>query len=631
MTALGQYELLLRLGAGGAANVFLVRDTKHEGKLEALKVLLPELAADREALAMFFTEARIATKLRHPNIVGVTGFGRVDGIHCLAMDYVFGQSLGDVLAESARTHRPLTVGVLLNIISSVCGALHYAHELRDKRGEPMGIVHRDVTAQNIMIAFDGVPKLADFGIAKAVDRGFETKVGVVKGKFAYMSPEQAMGKRVDRRSDIFCMGIVLWEALTGEVLFEGATPFDSLALIRDKPIPPPSEIAPGLSPLVDPIIMRALQRAPQARYQTAAEMKHDLDELVKSAGVTIDANTLSMELAGIYGAAIPERAFALKAAMAGEGTSAMLATALGGVPLSRSQLPVVPGGTSDPDPLGLFSSTQRPSSRGRSPTMRARPDRAFSVAQRPVITDEHQTLDGAASPAQLRALDALEADPRPQLDPAESFDSWDQHSRRHDRPDRLLSLISDRDARERTIPPEFKQHFGGALEVSELTPLSDVSDYDDEEDDEEKTLTATPRYHSSPQVAVIPVSPSQVAAPSVRRSPHQLDSTEQETLRGDSISPFRQDPVPLISEPPTIDEPMPVPIEDEPDTKPTLRAEPARARQHKAAPKSAPVHPPAEPQDGLRLKTSTLVLIALGSMALGAAGALAFIVFYLER
>jgi len=644
VTTLGQYELLLRLGSGGAANVFLVRDIKAKGddQLVALKVLLPELSADRESLAMFFSEARIAAKLRHPNVVGVTGFGRVEGIHCLAMEYVFGESFGDVLAKSAQTGRPLTVGALLFITSRVCAGLHYAHELADERGESLSLVHRDVTAQNIMIAFDGVPKLADFGIAKAVDRGFETRIGVVKGKFAYMSPEQSMGKKVDRRSDIFCLGIVLWEALTGEVLFEGATPFDSLDLIRNKPIPPPSQVAPGLSPLVDPIVMKALQRAPDDRYQTAEQMGHDVEELLKSSGVVIDNNTLSVELAGIYGAAIPERAIALKAAIAGDASSAILAQALSGEPMSQSQLPVVPGGTSDPDPLGLFSSTKRPSSRARSKNVRVRPGRAFSVANTPLGSGEEPiTLDGSATTAQLRALEAMEMETKPRVISSDMFDSWDERSRRHDAPNRLLSLISVQDARERTIPPEFVQHFRGALDVSDLSlapSVGGVEDFDEDDEDSIQTLAATPRLPTGPDVAVVPIDPKHATEPAkIRRSPFQSEE-EDETLRGDSLSPYRRgaEAMPEIFEGPTMEggvydpanrisrrgppsEPT-MPVGDDP--RPTERL-PDKVQE--------PAPPRAAAKTGLQLRTSTLVMLAVGFMALGAGAALLFILFVLER
>ena len=271
---LGHHELLLRLASGGAANVFLVRDTSkvEEAKLLALKILLPSLSQNEDFVRMFFAEAKIAARIRHPNVVAIAGFGQVEGIYCLAMEYVFGASLSQVLRASA-----------------VCDALHAAHELAGPDGKPLRLVHRDVTPQNILIGFNGVPKLTDFGIAKATNRGWETQAGIVKGKFSYMSPEQALGKKVDRRSDIFGTGIVLWEALTGRDLFKGSSPMEVLTNIRNQKIIPPSKVVPGLTPIVDPIVMKALKRNPRARYQTAADMRDDIEDLLRRAGVAISA------------------------------------------------------------------------------------------------------------------------------------------------------------------------------------------------------------------------------------------------------------------------------------------------------------------------------------------------------
>lgn len=321
----------MRLASGGAAHVLLVRDraAPPPGRLLALKVLQPSLALNDEFLQMFFTEARIASHLQHPNVVHIAGFGQVDGVHCLAMEYVFGASLADVLRASARAHRPLSVGVLLSLTASICDALHYAHDLVDEKERPLGLVHRDVTPQNILIGFNGIPKLTDFGIAKATGRGWETQAGIVKGKFAYMSPEQALGRPVDRRSDIFGVGIVLWEALTGHALFKGTQPTEVISAIRDQPIEAPSQVVPGLTPIVDEIVLRALQRTPRRRYQSADEMGAEIRDLIRRAGVTIDAQAISKELAQIYGDVIVDRAFALRTAMSGRSDLAELARILG--------------------------------------------------------------------------------------------------------------------------------------------------------------------------------------------------------------------------------------------------------------------------------------------------------------
>lgn len=437
---LGTHELLVRLAAGGAANVFLVRDlaSPNQDQLRALKILLPSLASNQDFLNMFFTEARIASRLSHENIVAITGFGQVDGIHCLAMEYVFGASLAQVLRASARAKKPLTVGVLLRITASVCDALHFAHEMTDDQGQPMGLVHRDVTPQNILIDFEGIPKLTDFGIAKATGRGWETQAGIVKGKFSYMSPEQALGKKVDRRSDIFGTGIVLWEALTGRDLFKGSTAMDVLTAIREQKIEPPSQVVPGLTPIVDPIVMRALRRAPRQRYQTAAEMRDDILDLIRRAGVEIDAKTISQEFYGIYGEDINARAVELKKAKLGKPDLEALARVLGGQPLSSTQLPVVPGGKSDPDPLGLFSQEQRAA-----------------------LSDDVNRSD-------FEIVDVASDEPPSYLEEGQT--RWEQ-AQIDERPqDDLLSMLSEEDATVGHVPQAFVERFNQAAKNDEPFP-----------------------------------------------------------------------------------------------------------------------------------------------------------------
>jgi serine/threonine protein kinase len=503
---LGHHELLIRLASGGAANVFLVRDTavSPPGRLLALKILLPSLAANDDFLNMFFTEARIAARLEHPNIVAIAGFGQTEGIHCLAMEYVFGASLAQVLRASARAKKPLTVGVLLRITAQVCDALHYAHELQDENGKPMGLVHRDVTPQNILIGFNGVPKLTDFGIAKATNRGWETQAGIVKGKFSYMSPEQALGKKVDRRSDIFGAGIVLWEALTGRDLFRGSSPLEVLTAIREQKIEPPSKVVPGLTPIVDPIVMKALRRSPKQRYQSALEMKKDIEDLIERAGVTIDASTISREFAAIYGNEIVDRAFALRAAMAGKPNIDHLAEVLGGTKLSAKHLPVIPGGVTNPDPLGLFSEPSAGQKEGEGTkngtVLPARVEQQFKIpsgpppgsSQRPEALDEVEIIENADEAAiDLADIARLEAEQEESFEETDSGEheppkyermskrlseimidkdvvespirGWDDSTAMSVPSDELLSMLSEDDATVGYLPEAFAERFGREL------------------------------------------------------------------------------------------------------------------------------------------------------------------------
>ena len=543
---LGNHELLIRLAAGGAANVFLVRDSEHENRLLALKILLPSLAQNQDFLNMFFTEAKIASHLRHPNIVTIAGFGQVDGIHCLAMEYVFGASLSQVLRASARAKKPLTVGVLLRLTAAVCDALHYAHELSDGNGESMGIVHRDVTPQNILLGFNGVPKLTDFGIAKATNRGWETQAGIVKGKFSYMSPEQALGKPVDRRSDIFGTGIVLWEALTGRDLFKGSTPMEVLAAIREHKIEPPSKVVPGLTPIVDPIVMKALRRSPRQRYATSAEMRDDIEELIHRAGVQIDAEAISREFAQIYGDDIGKRALSLKQAILGNVDLETLADALGGTVLNPKQLPTIQGGLNDPDPLGLFGGSADDDSGEVSGFVPARIEKSFAGVPPddefdPVDDDDDDDDDDGD------LLDVDDADEYvagvdvPSVPPNRLVTGWDDSTSTAIPEDELLSMISEEDATIGFLPPQFAERFGQALQ--EALDADGTVHFEDERTVgvPDATLSRLRAISSDDSIAglepamVRPLSPSgDFSVPSLRpvpRAPSVLMEEEQARLR----------------------------------------------------------------------------------------------------
>jgi hypothetical protein len=509
---LGNYELLVRLASGGAAHVFLARELEaaRKGRLIALKVLQPSLTLNEDFVQMFFTEARLAARLHHENVVAIAGFGSVEGVHCLALEYVFGASLGDVLRASARAQKPMSVGVLLSLTASVCDALHYAHELADEHGRPMGLVHRDVTPQNILVGFNGIPKLVDFGIAKATGRGWETQAGIVKGKFSYMSPEQALGKPIDRRSDVFGVGIVLWEALTGHDLFKGSMPAEVITSIREQRIEPPSRVVPGLTEIVDPIVLTALQRNPRRRYATAKEMGDHIRALIDRAGVKIDAAAVSRELAAIYGSVIADRALALRGAMSGGNDLEHLARVLGAHPLDDRLLPVLaqrsmtPAG---PRPAGdVEASASRP----------ARPERSAHGKPRtpsvPVAADAGPTTDAApvapsewgrpvprAAPERTPVRRVTRDLPRPfgESEPPPDFTSWEDTTEGDDRDDELLRLLTTEDVTVGKLPEDFRRRFEkapkeltpplGRLEV-EAPESEDVRD-DDTLDDDEPVVT----------------------------------------------------------------------------------------------------------------------------------------------
>ncbi len=281
----GKYEVLARLATGGAASIFLARQPGAAGfnKLVCLKTLLPERASDTDFVAMFLDEARLAARLNHPNCVQIYDLGRVRGVYYISMEYIFGETLWGLLTTVTRLRTPLPPAHVAAIVAAVCDGLHHAHELKDPNGRPYNLVHRDVSPQNVMISYEGQTKVLDFGIAKAETGRAPTMAGVVKGKFSYMSPEQITGGAVDRRSDVYSLGIVLFECLASRRLYRGDTPEDIARLILEHRAPRLSDVVPDASPALDEICGRALSRHPSRRFQTAQEMgdalRNYLDDL----------------------------------------------------------------------------------------------------------------------------------------------------------------------------------------------------------------------------------------------------------------------------------------------------------------------------------------------------------------
>ena len=278
----GKYLLVGELATGGMAEIFLAVRTGLEGvlKVVALKRVLPHLSSSPEFTQMFIDEARIVARLDHPNIVRTYEFDEYAGQYFTVMEYLAGEDLAKVLNRIAASRQPMPVELAASIISQVCRGLHFAHELTDARGRPLGLVHRDVTPSNIIVTFAGEVKLIDFGIAKAAERMTETRSGSIKGKIAYMSPEQSRSRAVDRRSDVFSAGVVLWELLTGKPLFARETEAQALYGIVNDPIPRVTKLRPEIPVELEAIIMRALARAPDSRFQTAEDMQLALDHVI---------------------------------------------------------------------------------------------------------------------------------------------------------------------------------------------------------------------------------------------------------------------------------------------------------------------------------------------------------------
>jgi serine/threonine protein kinase len=238
----GKYYLLERINVGGMAEVFKAKTFGVEGfeRLLAVKRILPNIAEDEEFIAMFIDEAKIAVQLQHANIAQIFDLGKVEDSYFIALEYVPGKDLRSIFDRLRGRGEVMTIQQACHIIMQVCEGLDYAHNKRDAQGRELHLVHRDISPQNVLIGYDGEVKLIDFGIAKAAGKASKTQAGILKGKFGYMSPEQVRGLPIDRRSDIFSVGIVLYELLTNERLFVGESDFSTLEKVRNVEIMPPS-------------------------------------------------------------------------------------------------------------------------------------------------------------------------------------------------------------------------------------------------------------------------------------------------------------------------------------------------------------------------------------------------------
>jgi serine/threonine protein kinase len=280
---MGGYDLLRRLGSGGMAEVHLARANGIQGfqKLVVLKQILPHLSRDKHFVRMFIEEARVAALLDHPNVVQVFDLGREEGEFFFTMEFVYGENLSGLLKGLQKVGQTLSLEHVVTVGIGVAAGLHYAHERVGFDGRPLGIVHRDVSPTNVMITYEGGVKVADFGIAKVITRTDVTRAGTRKGKVPYMSPEQCRAEKIDRRSDVFSLGIMLWEAITGQRLFEGDNEFGVMNMIVNGVMRPPSAVKPDIPKELERIIMKALTIDREQRYQTTRELQIDLEAFAR--------------------------------------------------------------------------------------------------------------------------------------------------------------------------------------------------------------------------------------------------------------------------------------------------------------------------------------------------------------
>jgi len=297
----GKYLLLAKIASGGMAELFQGKIVSVKGfeKPVAIKKLLPHLTQDSSLVNMFVNEAKLAALLTHQNIVQIYDLGSIEGTYFIAMEYLHGKDLRAMINKARQRAVPVPLEFALYIVSRICAGLDYAHQLKDLQGSPLNIIHRDISPQNIIVTYEGEVKIVDFGIAKAATHSSETKVGIIKGKLAYMSPEQAAGKSIDHRSDVFSTGTLLYELVTQRRMFEGPD-LEVLDRVRKGEFVAAEVVAPTLPPRIIAILQRALAHDPERRYQSCAEMLTDLEEGFSDFSVRPGAEILGHYMKGLF-------------------------------------------------------------------------------------------------------------------------------------------------------------------------------------------------------------------------------------------------------------------------------------------------------------------------------------------
>ena len=305
----GPYTLVKKLATGGMAEIWLARQRGLAGfnRFVVIKKILAHLAEQKTFREMFLDEARTCAVLSHPNIVQVYDLGKVEESYFIAMEFIAGENLAAIAWRGMKRSKPFPPFYAARVIADACKALHYAHHLKGTDGLPLQIVHRDISPQNVLVTYEGEVKVVDFGIAKAASKNEQTKTGMLKGKFSYMSPEQCLGSSVDMRSDIFALGILLYELCTGKRLFKHESELMILEMITKRSVVAPSQVAPAISAGLEDIIMKALEKDPRRRFQTSQEMQFALEEYLRDEGHQATNADIAAYMRGLFGDKIEEK------------------------------------------------------------------------------------------------------------------------------------------------------------------------------------------------------------------------------------------------------------------------------------------------------------------------------------
>ncbi len=298
----GPYMLLEKIGQGGMAEIFRAENTGPQGfaKEVAIKRILTSLASNEDFITQFLDEARIVGNLSHPNIVQIYDVGQVDEAYYIAMEYVHGKHLGQVIQKAIETMSQFPIREAIAAINEVSKALAFAHNAVDSLNNPLHIIHRDVSPQNVLVGFNGVIKLTDFGIAKAANKLFQTTAGVIKGKFSYLAPEQLVGKGASTASDIFSLGVAFWEMLSGRRLFQGESDIRTIQLVQACQVPPLSQFRNDVPPELEQIITYMLSPSPEYRYQNAYDLVNALSHVLLQYGISDHLNLVANFMGSLH-------------------------------------------------------------------------------------------------------------------------------------------------------------------------------------------------------------------------------------------------------------------------------------------------------------------------------------------
>jgi serine/threonine-protein kinase len=399
---LGRYTLRYRIAQGGMASVYLARLSSAAGfeKWVAVKTIHPHIASNPKFVRMFLDEARLAAQLDHPNLCSVFDFGEADGTYYLAMEYLHGETLGAVARKAYSERASMPRDLSARVVADAARGLHAAHELRAEDGRPAGVVHRDVSPENIFVTYRGVAKVVDFGVARSNQQAADrTATGELKGKLAYMSPEQMQDHPIDRRTDVWALGVVLWEITVGRRLFrrhtDGAT---VLAVIRDT-IPRPSRLKPDYPRALEAIVMRALERDPEKRYQSAHDLARALESYLTSTGVPMSTDEIGDYMHGLFAEQIEFREQYLRRSQKEEPVEELVSLwHTGSVPQSETPGPIGSDAPPRPSHVGAVSESTSPAP-DEDPDAVATWDRNLEVHPPPVHTALPESEDEVSGSA----------------------------------------------------------------------------------------------------------------------------------------------------------------------------------------------------------------------------------------